>query len=233
MARSVVLAISFRHNVFAANPSCFVCYRYGVSPSRSTTGRHCKTERPSTLVMSSGPMDEILSWDTLALSRAIQSKKVSCVEVMEATLNRIDAINPQCNAIILLRDREELLAEARLADSSTTSDGWLHGIPTAVKDISNVKGIPTTMGGSRLSKNFVPNMSDFHVDQMIRAGAIVIGKTNSPENGLGSHTYNERWGTTLNPFDLTKSAGGSSGGAGVAVATRMLSFADGTDSKSR
>lgn len=166
--------------------------------------------------------------DALSLSRAIETKQVSCEKVMQVTLDWIDEINPQCHAIILLRDRQTLLDEARAADQGPRQ-GWLHGIPMAIKDISNVKGIPTTMGGSRLSKNFVPTFSDYFVDQMIRAGAIIIGKTNSPENGLGSHTYNERWGTTLNPFDLTKSAGGSSGGAGVAVSSRMLCLADGTD----
>jgi len=147
---------------------------------------------------------------------------------MKATLNQIEEINPRCNAIILLRDKEELLQEARDADMAPRK-GWLHGIPIAVKDISNTKGIATTMGGSRLSKNFVPNFDDPFVRNMKRAGAIIIGKTNTPENGLGSHTYNERWGTTKNPFNLKKSAGGSSGGAGVAVSTRMLVLADGTD----
>lgn len=173
-------------------------------------------------------VNDILNLDALALSRAIESKQISCEELMKATLDRIDEVNPQCNAVILLRDRTELMDEARSADQNPRR-GWLHGIPTAIKDISNARGIPTTMGGSRLSKNFVPNFNDFHVENMVQAGAIVIGKTNSPENGLGSHTFNERWGATLNPFDLTKSAGGSSGGAAVAVASRILCAADGTD----
>jgi amidase len=170
----------------------------------------------------------IVNLDAIGLSRAIECKEISCEDVMTATLNQIEKINPRCNAIILLRDREELLQEARNADLGERK-GWLHGIPIAVKDISNVKGIPTTMGGSRLSKNFVPNFDDPFVKNMKQAGAIIIGKTNTPENGLGSHTYNKRWGPTRNPFDLSKSAGGSSGGAGVAVATRMLALADGTD----
>jgi amidase len=173
-------------------------------------------------------IDDILNLDALSLSRAIESKQITCEELMKATLDRIDEVNPRCNAIILVRDRNELMEEARCADQNPRR-GWLHGIPTAIKDISNAKGIATTMGGSRLSKNFVPNFNDFHVGNLVQAGAIVIGKTNSPENGLGSHTFNERWGATLNPFDFTKSAGGSSGGAGVAVASRILCAADGTD----
>ena len=173
-------------------------------------------------------VDGILNLDAISLSRAIESKKISCEELMKCTLDRIDDVNPRCNAIVLLRDRNDLMEDAKRADQNDRR-GWLHGIPIAIKDVSNAKGIPTTMGGSQLSKNFVPDFNDFHVENMVQAGAIVIGKTNSPENGLGSHTFNERWGATLNPFDLTKSAGGSSGGAGVAVSSRMLCVADGTD----
>ena len=176
----------------------------------------------------SSQMWNVLTLDAIGLSRAIERNEISCEDVMKATLDQIDKVNPICNAIILLRDRDELLHEAREADRGQRK-GWLHGIPVAVKDISNAKGIPTTMGGSRLAENFIPNFDDPFVKNMKEAGAIIIGKTNTPENGLGSHTYNERWGTTRNPFDVNKSAGGSSGGAGVAVATRMLALADGTD----
>jgi amidase len=180
------------------------------------------------IVKDSASMKNIMNLDAIGLSRAIERKEISCEDVMKVTLDQIDKFNPICNAIILLRDRDELLKEAREADQGQRK-GWLHGIPIAVKDISNAKGIPTTMGGSGLSEKFVPNFDDPFVRNMKRAGAIIIGKTNTPENGIGSHTYNERWGTTRNPFDLKKSAGGSSGGAGVAVATRMLALADGTD----
>jgi amidase len=166
--------------------------------------------------------------DARSLSDAIKNKQVSCQEVMEATLERIEEINSKCNAIIQLRDPNELMTLARQADESYRK-GWLHGIPIAIKDLSNVKGIPTTMGGSPLFENFVPNFHDFFVENIVKAGAIVIGKTNTPENGLGSHTFNSRWGTTINPFDSSKSAGGSSGGAAAAVATLMLCLADGTD----
>lgn len=176
------------------------------------------------------PSEMIVSLDARSLSLAIKERRVTCEQVMEATLDRIEAVNPLCNAILLLRDREELLAEARTADDRPDEQrGWLHGIPMAIKDISNAKGIPTTMGGSKLSQNFVPSISDFFVSNLSKEGAILIGKTNTPENGLGSHTFNERWGATLNPWDCSKSAGGSSGGAAAAVASRMLVCADGTD----
>ena len=173
------------------------------------------------------PMD-ILSMDALSVSEAIKEKRISSQEVMQATLDRISEVNPKYNAIIQLRDRDELMKLARQADESDRK-GWLHGIPIAIKDICNVKGIPTSMGGSPLYEDCVPDSHDLFVENIVEAGAIVIGKTNTPENGLGSHTFNNRWGTTTNPFDASKSAGGSSGGAAVAVATRMLYLADGTD----
>jgi amidase len=202
--------------------------------------------------------NEILSLDALSLSNAIRDKKLTCAKVMEATIERIAQVNCKHNAIILLRDTNHLLALARKADQ-TPRKGWLHGIPIAIKDLSNVEGIPTTMGGSSLFEDFVPESSDSFVENMVNAGkfvcfcllvcrdwlcvpanslafclcvdigAIVIGKTNTPECGLGSHTYNNRWGTTTNPFDTSKSAGGSSGGAATAVATGMLCLADGSD----
>lgn len=162
--------------------------------------------------------------DACSISQAIQKdRSVTCQEFMLATLDRIDRINARCNAIILLRDRQELLAEAKQADHELhqeNSRGWLHGIPMAIKDLSNVKGIPTTMGGSRLFADSAPaTHNDVYVDNLIQNGAIVIGKTNTPEGGLGSNTFNDRFGVTRNPFDLFKSA----------VATGMLAVADGTD----
>mmetsp|Transcript_2609 Transcript_2609/g.6255 ORF Transcript_2609/g.6255 Transcript_2609/m.6255 type:complete len:598 (+) Transcript_2609:119-1912(+) len=194
--------------------------------------------------------DEILSMDATTLSKAIQKERsVTCEQLMNATLNLIDTTNPTVNAIILLRDKESLLNEARSCDKVLneildTDDsmekkniGWLYGIPVAIKDVSNVKNLPTTMGGSPLfcqtgEKLPLATVSDPYVENMIEEGAIVIGKTNSPEGGLGSNTFNAMWGKTLNPFaesTLDISAGGSSGGAAVAVATKMLALADGTD----
>jgi amidase len=163
--------------------------------------------------------------------------RITCQQLMEATLERIEQVNPQCNAIICLLDKHILLQQAVEADATIRrKKGWLHGIPMAIKDLSNVKGLPTTMGGSKLFETVFQNeaisnstFDDVYVENLRNAGAIIIGKTNTPENGLGSHTFNDRWGTTTNPLDNTKSAGGSSGGAAVAVTTRMLCVADGTD----
>jgi amidase len=177
--------------------------------------------------------DNLLSWDACRLSSAIQKdRSITCVELMKATLDWIDQVNLKCNAIIFLKDQQTLLKQAKKADQELqeSSRGWLHGIPIAIKDLSNVKGFPTTMGGSRLfADNGPAGHNDAYVENLIENGAIVIGKTNTPEGGLGSNTFNNRFGVTRNPFDLSKTAGGSSGGAAVAVATGMLAVADGTD----
>jgi amidase len=165
------------------------------------------------------------------LSESIHSRNVSCREVMTEYLDHVDARNPAVNAIVSRRDREELLSEAAVCDdeiAAGTSRGWMHGMPQAIKDLSAAKGLPMTMG-SRLLQDFVPDFDSLMVSRMKGAGCIVIGKTNAPEFGLGSHTFNDVFGTTLNPFDLTRTAGGSSGGAAVALATNMLPVADGSD----
>ncbi len=174
---------------------------------------------------------DIVMMDALALSRAIQSKQVSCVEVMNATLDHIGALNPTVNAIVSLQDRGGLVAAAKARDEEFgrgESRGWMHGFPQAIKDLTATKGIRTTQG-SRIFKDFVPATDAIAVERVKRAGAIVIGKTNTPEFGLGSNTYNDVFGKTLNAYDQSKTAGGSSGGAGVAVALHMLPVADGTD----
>ncbi len=174
---------------------------------------------------------DIVMMDALALSRAIKAKQVSCVEVMNAYLDRIDALNPKVNAIISLQNRGDLIAQAQARDAELARGeyrGWMHGLPQAIKDLIATKGIRTTQG-SRIFKDFVPTADAIHVERIKRAGAIVIGKTNTPEFGLGSNTYNDVFGRTLNSYDQTKTAGGSSGGGGVAVALHMLPVADGTD----
>lgn len=165
------------------------------------------------------------------LSESIHHREVSCREVMTAYLDRIDERNGEVNAIVSMRDRDELLADAGECDDEIVRDaprGWMHGMPQAIKDLASAKGIPMTMG-SRLFEDFVPGVDDLMVSRMKGAGCIVIGKTNVPEFGLGSHTFNDVFGTTRNPFDLTRTAGGSSGGAAVALATHMLPVADGSD----
>ena len=177
-----------------------------------------------------GPAD-IVMMNAVDLSNAIRTKQVSCVEVMTAYLDHIGRINPKVNAIVSLQDRDDLLAQARERDAELARGeplGWMHGFPQAPKDLLAAQGMPTTQG-SPIFKDFVSTTDAIIVERAKRSGAIIIGKTNTPEFGLGSHTYNKVFGTTLNPYDLTKTAGGSSGGAAVSLATRMLPVADGTD----
>ena len=165
------------------------------------------------------------------LSAAIHARALSCRELMQATLARIAAVNPLHNAIVSLRDEADLLREADARDAQLAAGeslGWLHGIPMAIKDIAATAGLRTTMGSPLLRDN-VPKSDGLMVERLKAAGCIVIGKTNTPEFGLGSHTFNEVFGVTRNAFDPGKSAGGSSGGAAVALALRMAALADGSD----
>jgi amidase len=173
----------------------------------------------------------ITDLDADALSRAIHAREVSCREVMRATLDRIAAVNPQVNAIVSLQDETDLMRQADARDAALArgeSLGWMHGMPQAIKDAAETKGIPSTIG-SPLLADHVPEHDALMVERMKAAGCIVVGKTNTPEFGLGSHTFNEVFGVTRNAFDGTRSAGGSSGGAAVALATHMLPVADGSD----
>lgn len=174
---------------------------------------------------------DITRLSAAALSRAIHLRQVSCLSVMEAYLDRIDSLNPAVNAIVFRRPSTELLEEARACDRELEggrSRGWMHGFPQAVKDLSEVQGLPCSWG-SPLFDNFVSTADSLHVERVRAAGAIFIGKTNTPEFGLGSHTTNPVHGPTRNPYDRTRSAGGSSGGAAAALACRMLPVADGSD----
>ena len=178
-----------------------------------------------------GHAPDLVLWDAHQLSKAIHARAVSCVEVMTAYLDHIERVNPLVNAIVSLEPREALLRQARERDESLgrgESLGWLHGIPQAVKDLLPTRGIRTTLG-SPLFASFVPEVDAIAVERLRRAGAILIGKTNVPELGLGSQTYNEVFGTTRNAYDRSRTAGGSSGGAAVALALRMLPVADGSD----
>ena len=161
------------------------------------------------------------------ISRKIATRQISAEEVMVDHLDRIDAVNPAINAIVSLRPRDDLIAEARAADRAP-GKGWLHGMPMAVKDLIATKGLRTTWG-SPLFADHVPAQDDLVAARLRAAGAIFIGKTNTPEWGHGSHSFNPVHGTTLNPYDLTRSAGGSSGGAAAALAARLVPVADGSD----
>jgi len=184
-------------------------------------GQRRKIEVPSDTVM----------MDAGALAGAIQAKKVSCLEVMTAYLDHIEKLNPKVNAIVALQERADLLAQAREKDAQLARGeavGPLHGFPHAVKDLAPVKGIRMTMGSPILKDN-VPAADSAMVARLRGAGAIFIGKTNTPEFGLGSNTFNPVYGITRNAYDQSRSAGGSSGGAAVALALRMLPLADGSD----
>jgi len=174
---------------------------------------------------------DIVTMDARALAAAIRARTVSCVEVMGAYLDHIDAINPRVNAIVALQVREGLLAQAGERDAQLARGdavGVLHGLPHAVKDLQPVAGLPFTMG-SPIFRDTVATADSIMVERLRAAGVIFIGKTNTPEFGFGSHSFNPVYGVTRNPYDLARSAGGSSGGAAVALATRMLPLADGSD----
>ena len=165
------------------------------------------------------------------LAAELASRALSAVEVMRAFLAQIERVNGAVNAIVTLRPAGELLADAAAADRKLAAGepvGRLHGLPIAIKDLSLTRGLRTTFG-STLYRNFVPTSDELYVERVRRAGAIIIGKTNTPEFGAGSQTFNALFGATRNPYDLTKTCGGSSGGAAVALACGMLPLADGTD----
>src|SRR5215831_15970810 len=174
---------------------------------------------------------DIVMMDGTALSRAIHAKQLSCVEAMTSYLAHIERLNGRVNALVALQDTDQLLKQAKERDAQLARGeymGPLHGIPHAVKDLQAVKDIRTTQG-SPIFKDFVPATDTLMVERLRNAGAIIIGKTNTPEFGLGSHTYNPVYGSTRNAYDQSRSAGGSSGGAAVALALRMVPFADGSD----
>ncbi len=177
--------------------------------------------------MSAEASSEVFRLDAVELVRRLKARELSCVELMEATLERIDTLNPTFNAIVALRGRDELLAEAKAKDSAPAG-GALFGLPLAVKDLAAARGMRMTMG-SPLLERFVPSEDSIFVERLRAAGAILIGKTNTPEFGLGSQTYNPVYGATRNAYDPALAAGGSSGGAAVALALRMVALSDGSD----
>jgi amidase len=166
-----------------------------------------------------------------ALASLIRARKVSAREVMTAFLQQIDRVNPKINAIVAKLDDDKCLALADDADRRAARGeklGPLHGLPFAFKDVEAAVGFPFTRG-SPIYKADMPTEDAVLVERLRNAGVLPIGKTNTPEFGMGSHTYNKVYGTTLNPYDLTKSAGGSSGGAAAALAAGLLPLADGSD----
>ena len=177
-------------------------------------------------------MTEIFDRSALELSAAIERREVTCREVATAMLNRIDALDPAFHALSSRRPAEDVMAAASERDDELERGirrGWMHGLPHAVKDLSNVQGLPTTLGFQPAAHAPVAIADDLFASNIRAAGAVFVGKTNTPEFGLGSHTYNAIGPTTGNVVDPSLSAGGSSGGAAVAVATGMVPVADGSD----
>lgn len=170
---------------------------------------------------------EITDLSASDLARMIAARRVAPSEVMAAYLARITGVNPAINAIVSLRDPDDLLAEARVMDDAPPA-GWLHGMPFAVKDLVATRGLRTTWG-SPVHADHVPVKDDLLAARMRGAGAIFIGKTNVPEWGQGSHSFNPVFGVTRNPYDAGRTAGGSSGGAAAGLAARILPVADGSD----
>ncbi len=176
-------------------------------------------------------MSDLCFLPATELARRIRNRELSARDAMAAHLAQIERVNPKVNAIITLLPEEELMAQAAAADEALARGedvGPLHGLPIAHKDLAMTKGIRTTQG-SPLFKDFVPDQDDLIIERLKGAGAITIGKTNVPEFGAGSQTFNPIFGATLNPYDTTKTCGGSSGGAAVALACGMQPLADGSD----
>ena len=173
---------------------------------------------------------EICSLTAVEMARLIRAKKLSAREAMAAHLKRIEQVNPKVNAIVTLVP-ELAMENARKADEAQARGatlGPLHGLPVAHKDLVETRGIRTTFG-SLLFRDHIPDRDEWIVESIRNAGAIALGKTNTPEFGAGSQTFNRVFGATRNPYDLTRTCGGSSGGAAVSLACGMVPIADGSD----
>jgi amidase len=173
---------------------------------------------------------ELCDLPATQLVRMLCDREVSAREVLQAHLRRIEAVNPAVNAIVTLVP-DVAAARAAEADEAIARGepfGPLHGLPIAIKDLVATAGIRTT-AGSPIFAHAVPEEDDLLVERVRAAGALLLGKTNTPEFGAGSQTFNRVFGATRNPHDPTKTSGGSSGGAAAALATGMIPIADGSD----
>lgn len=176
-------------------------------------------------------VNEICFTPAVELAGRIRAKELSAREVMAAHLEQIERVNPKVNAIVSMLEPEQAIALAETADARQAQGeplGVLHGLPIAIKDLEDAVGFPTS-SGSPIFAGTMPERDTVMVERLRDGGALLIGKTNVPEFGLGSHSFNPVFGATRNPYDLTKTAGGSSGGAGAALASGMLPIADGSD----
>lgn len=173
-------------------------------------------------------LNPLITSTATELAERLRSREISAAEVVGAHLDRIDEVDGVINAIPCRRDRDAILADAAQLDALDEPAGPLHGLPVAVKDREHVAGLPTSHGSPVMPLH--PQPRDGLVAARLRAaGAVIIGKTNTPEFGTGSHTFNPVYGMTVNPWNTDRAAGGSSGGAATALATRMLPIADGSD----
>jgi amidase len=175
-------------------------------------------------------VEDLCAKDAVTLAGMLRRRQVSAREVVAAHIARIEALDGAVNAVVT-RCFDAALAKAAAADAALArgeSTGLLHGLPVAHKDLVDTAGVRTTYGSPLFAGN-VPERDALVVQRMSAAGAISLGKTNAPEFGAGSHTVNPVFGATRNPFDLSRSAGGSSGGAAAALAARMICLADGSD----
>ncbi|NCC31097.1 MAG: amidase, partial [Chloroflexia bacterium] len=178
--------------------------------------------------------EELCLMTAIELATHIRARRLSCTEVMQAHIERIDRLNTQVNALVtwiperaltIARSYDEALAHGT---APSAQEAPLYGLPVAHKDLTETRGLRTTYG-SPIFADYVPAFDALIVERLKRAGAITVGKTNTPEFGAGSQTFNTIFGATRNPYDLDKTCGGSSGGSAVALACRMLPLADGSD----
>ena len=176
------------------------------------------------------PDASICLMSAVEMARLIRATKLSAREALAAHLKQIERVNPKVNAIVTLVPEMAAEAAAKADEMQAHKEalGPLHGLPVAHKDLLETRGIRTTFG-SLLYRDYIPTEDDIVVDRMRRAGAIIVGKTNTPEFGAGSQTFNNVFGATYNPYDLTKTCGGSSGGAAVALACGLVPVATGSD----
>jgi amidase len=209
----------------------------GVTPFMAAESSSYSNASPTSVAAASpqGQSDastsELCFLPATELALLLHTKKLSARELMQAHLQQIERVNPKVNAIVTLMPQDHLMAQAETADEALAKGNWLgplHGLPIGVKDLHETRFIRTTYG-SPLRSNFVPDFDCLVVEREKKAGAIVIGKTNVPEFGLGSQTTNPIFGSTLNPYDLSKTCGGSTGGGAVALACGMVPLADGSD----
>jgi amidase len=221
------------HSVDGIAPQAFCQMIEFDMPDRSLTRREASqmlgAAAATQLLGAQSP--DICFLSAVEMAGLIRRKKLSAREVLAAHLTQIERVNPKVNAIVTLV-ADQAVQEARKADEAQAHGaalGPLHGLPVAHKDLVETAGIRTTFG-SLIFKDNVPTQDAILVERMKAAGAITVGKTNTPEFGAGSQTFNRVFGATKNPYDVTKTCGGSSGGAAVSLACGMVPLADGSDS---